>query len=89
MSSEQIFIDNKGLDESSNKITQTFTNNTSDYEISFNVKVFTNPVVVKGDEIKIYGESIQLKKYYPFDYKGKKHLLYRPSKNVTEIYKVK
>lgn len=59
------------------------------YEESFNVKVITNPIVVKDNEIKIYGDSIQLNRYYPFEYKGKKYLLYRPFKQTTEIYQIK
>jgi hypothetical protein len=47
------------------------------------------PIHIVGNIVKINGDLIQINKYYEFMYKGKKHLLYRPSKKKTEIYKLK
>jgi hypothetical protein len=66
-----------------------FETNTSGSINQTIVQVKDNPISVEGDTINISGEYIQNSRYYPFEYKGKKFLLYRPSKKVTEIYKVK
>lgn len=62
---------------------------TSTNEHTTNISIDDNPIRVIGNKVKINGDLIQINKYYEFVYKGKKHLLYRPSKKVTEIYRVK
>jgi hypothetical protein len=75
--------------EAETEVSYKFTNNTAQHGRTSIVSVGGDPIEILGDIIRIHGELIRINKYYPFVYKGKKYLLYKPSNNETEIYEIK
>lgn len=85
---EQVQVSTK-IETPSYTYNGVFESNTSISNNQTIIQVNDNPISIEGDTIKISGKNVQTNHYYPFEYKGKKFLLYRPSKSVTEIYEVK
>jgi hypothetical protein len=86
----QVQITSANIENPSYRYSNVFESNTSvDDSQTIMVEIKDNPISIVGDKITILGQYVQDNRYYPFEYKGKKFLLYRPSKDVTEIYKVK
>lgn len=84
---QQILTDFNVIEPDS-EVSITRTSDTSITGDSASVYFPDNPIVTQGDKVTIFGEMVVLNRYYPFVYKGKKYLLFRPKKNTTEIYKV-
>jgi len=89
MQATQTLFFHRGVETSKNEIMRNYTVNTSNYPNISNIHFTDNPIMIHDDTITIHGESIQIQRYYEFHYKGKRFLLYRPSKDITEIYTVK
>ena len=86
---EQIPISSVKIEYPSYTYSSKFETNTSSPNNQTIIQIKDNPISIDGDTIKISGDNIQINRIYPFEYKGKKFLLYKSSKNVTEIYKIK
>lgn len=47
------------------------------------------PISVKGEAVNLNEDLMELNKWYPFSYKGQKHLAVKISDKVVDIYKVR
>jgi hypothetical protein len=75
--------------EPETQVSYNITNNTAESIQSNSASLPSSPILILQDRVRIFGELITTNVYYPFEYKGKKYLLYRPKKNVTEIYNIR
>ena len=66
----------------------TFTSNTAHSQLTTSIQGFSYPIIVEGDKIRIYGDLVSPERYYPFSYKEKDYLLYKPKEGTMEIYEV-
>lgn len=47
-----------------------------------------NPLHVEADAIKLSSERMEIGRYYPVEYSGKKYLFYKPKEGIIDIYEV-
>lgn len=45
-----------------------------------------NTIIIKGNDIDVNANNLEIGLSYPIDYRGKKHLIRRPSKGMIQIY---
>jgi len=53
------------------------------------VNTTIDPISVIGDKVNFKTESMEIGRWYPFNYQSKEHLAVRTSEKIIDIYRVK